>query len=181
MKCPKCNRLNADDKKVCIYCGKSLDSNIKNNPITDVNKTFAQIKEATNKSKIKSIPDTMELSTKDISSKNSSDDILHDGTKDIEIPLDDDGWVENQAEMTLERALNILIGIKESFQSTHINSKDYDKLVLEVIKDYIMPMDDKEKINFVANGIAESELNDYINDDIRKELKSFVIDYVVNK
>lgn len=181
MKCPKCNRSIADDKKICIYCGESIDGKIKTNPITDVNKTFTQIKKATNKSKINAIPDTMEFSTKDISGKHPSDAILHNGPKDIEIPLDDDGWIENQAEMTLERASNILIGIKDSFQSSHINSKDYDKLVLEVIKDYITPMDDKEKINFVANGIEESELSEYINDDIRKELKSFVIDYVANK
>lgn len=92
----------------------------------------------------------------------------------------DGDWVETKIEMSIEKALSLLEGFRHSFNNGQINTNNYNRLVLDVIKDYIIPMNDREKINFAADGIVDSEFNKYLNDEIRKELRSFVIKFVSN-
>lgn len=98
-----------------------------------------------------------------------------------ELPSNDAEWIDTQAEMSLERALTLLAGIRDSFNNSQIKSAEYDKLVLDILKDYISPMDDKTKINFAADGIRDSVLHEYINENIHNDLKSYVIEYMANK
>jgi hypothetical protein len=183
MKCSKCGQNTADDKKTCIYCGVSIDeqaSSQKKITKTDDTKAFSYIEE-TDKIDLSDLPDNKKPKIENTSHKKPKKLTTYEETTKRDYLLEDDGWVENRTEMTLDNALNLLTGLKDSLKSNQIKIVDYEKLVLDIIEDYTLPMDDKAKINFAANGIMDSELYEYLNDTILKNLRSFIITHVSNK
>jgi len=152
-----------------MYCGESLGIRIPSGKTPTVKK-----KKEPEKTKTQAFPDTVEMNVMDISHNEPLDAPVHE-------KINDGDYIENQAEMSIERAMNLLKGFKESYNKDQLKPEEYDKLVLEVIKDYIMPMTDKEKINFVANGIKDSALYEFLNGDIHQNLRTCVIEYVASK
>ena len=187
MKCPKCSRNSPDDKKACMYCGESLDDRTvpEDDPtVTDDNNIPVQSEDIwkdIDEPETPALPDTMELTHENIPHEDPEIETPHQDTMITNDSLDDDILIETLTELPLDRALNLLKGFKESFDRSQIKTAEYQKLVMEVIKDYISPMDDKTKINFVANDIKESELYKYLNDEIYKSLRTFVIEEIANK
>ena len=183
MKCSKCDRENSEERSTCMYCGESLTSEAQPDDriaVSDGVGTTLHQQEG-EETKGEALPDTVELNVMDIPHNESLKDAEDEESIPKEIVSDDDDFIENQAEMTQERALSLLKGMKDSFDKGHLKDAEYDKLVLEIVKDYILPMDDKTKINFIANGIVNSEFYAYLNETIHKDLKTFVINYVAGK
>ena len=51
----------------------------------------------------------------------------------------------------------------------------YDRMVADIVKDYISTLADDMKLIFVVNEIEGSEFSDYLNEKILKELRAFVL------
>ena len=77
--------------------------------------------------------------------------------------------------LSLEKVLTLLSGMKVSFSSGHMELGVFQRMVVDIIKDYISPLADSIQLEFVVNGILDSELYDYLNDKMLNDLRAYVI------
>jgi hypothetical protein len=88
---------------------------------------------------------------------------------------------EQRGALSLEKILTLLSKIRDSFISGHLENSVYERMVSDIIKDYISPMADDIKLNFVVTEIIDSELSDYLNEELLNNLRAFVISSLTDK
>jgi hypothetical protein len=54
-------------------------------------------------------------------------------------------------------------------------------MVLDIIQNCLASIDDSDKINFVVNGILDSDFMSFLNDRMLKKLRGPIIESVSNK
>jgi hypothetical protein len=92
-----------------------------------------------------------------------------------------DETVDKQIELSIDDALSLLTGIRDTYKQRRIKHAEYEQMVLDVIQNYLASIDDREKINFVVNGILDSEFMSYLSDVMLKKLRGSIIGSVSNK
>ena len=92
-----------------------------------------------------------------------------------------DGTADKQIELSIDDALSLLIGIRDSYKQSNIKTAEYEKMVLNIIQNCIASIDDSDKINFVVNGILDSGFMSFLNDRMLKKLRGSIIESVSNK
>ena len=181
MNCPKCNRKISGDRKTCLYCGESICQQpiFKKTFSTSNGNIFYVQSEKTQVMDFADIPEKI---------RTVVENAIHEGEKQITIQDESrvfeytsNGKSDNQMPLSMGNTLSLLSGIKASYEQGQIMIDEYEKMVLEFIKDFLASIDDSDKIRFVVNGIKNSELMVYLNDDMLLKLRRYIIDSVSNK
>ena len=63
----------------------------------------------------------------------------------------------------------------------NIKTTEYEQMVLDIIQNCLASIDDSDKINFVVNGILDSDFMSFLNDRMLKKLRGPIIESVSNK
>jgi hypothetical protein len=116
------------------------------------------------------------------------EEAVHQG-KDAVISIEDlesvfprlETAAEQCGDVTFEQTLTALSGLRDSFNSGRLEYSVYEKMVSNVIKDYISTLDNQIQIQFVFNKIMDSELSDYLNEKLLKDLRNFVLSSISDK
>jgi hypothetical protein len=65
--------------------------------------------------------------------------------------------------------------MKEPLEDGIIEQSTYDHMTLDMMKDYISTLPEDMRLNFVVRDITQSDLCGYINEDILRDLRAFVL------
>lgn len=82
---------------------------------------------------------------------------------------------EARAVMPLEKTLSLLSKLKGSFDGGDIDYDVYEGMVAGIISDYVSDLPDDVRIGFVMQDITDSDLSEYITDDILRDLRAQVL------
>jgi hypothetical protein len=104
---------------------------------------------------------------------------IQDESKIVKYPLD--GTADKQIELSIDDALSFLTGIRNSYKQSNMKTAEYEQMVLDILQNYLASIDDSEKINFVVNGILDSDFMSFLNDGMLKKLRGSIIESVSNK
>lgn len=181
MNCPKCNRKVPDNRKTCLYCGESLKQQLlskSHSAISNINGLYVQ-SETVEKIDLSDLPANIKTEVEDAFRKGQKSVTIQDESRIVKHPLD--GTTDRQIELSIDDALSLLTGIRDSYEQSNIKTPEYEQMVLDIIQNYLASVDDSEKINFVVNGILDSDFMSFLNDRMLKKLRGFVIESVSNK
>ena len=92
-----------------------------------------------------------------------------------------EGAVDKQSVISIDNALSLLARIRDSYRQGGIKPAEYEKMVLKIMQNYLSQIDDSQKINFVVNGIRDSEFMSYLSDGILNKLRGSIIESISNK
>ena len=92
-----------------------------------------------------------------------------------------EGTIDKQSVISIDNALSLLARIRDSYRQGGIKPAEYEKMVLKIMQNYLSQIDDSQKINFVVNGIRDSEFMSYLSDGILNKLRGSIIESVSNK
>lgn len=181
MNCPKCNRKIPGNRKTCLYCGESLRRQLlsKNHSATSNINGFHVHSETVEKIDLSDLPANIKAEVEDAFRKGQQSVTIQDESKIVKYPLD--GTADKRIELSIDDALSLLTGIRDSYKQSDIKTAEYEQMVLDIIQDYLASIDDSEKINFVVNGILDSDFMSFINDGMLKKLRGSIIASVSNK
>ena len=175
MKCPRCKRSLAAKKKTCIYCGALLNdrfSNHKTRIAINDNNSIIFNNEHT-KVDLKGLKETDWREVKDAIGKDENGIVLKQQTQ---IRTDTSTQqIDKKLALPFEKILTVLDKIKKSHNDGHIEYAYYKQMVVDIVKDYLATLDENVKIHFIVNEIQDSELSDYLDDEILRDLTAFVI------
>ena len=181
MNCPKCNRKVSGNRETCLYCGESLGRQ----PVSKSNSTMLNIKggyvqsETVEKIDLSDLPANIKAKVEEAFRRGQKAVTIKDERSIVKYTLD--GTVDKENELSIEDALSFLAGIRDSYNQRGIKTAEYEQMVLDIIQNYLAPIDDREKINFVVNGILESDFMSYLSDEMLKKLRCTIIESVSNK
>lgn len=180
VRCLKCGHEYADNKKNCIYCGASLDGEVlqaKNYIVDRESNIF--VSETQNKEiKFNDLPDHVRHKIEDAIRKGKKEVIIKEECTVIQPPLT---AAKQDRTLSLEKVLSLLSEMKATFNKGHLEYNIYERMVFDIMKDFIYTLDDDIKIDFVVNDINNSEISDYLNDKIIKDLRTFFIASISDK
>ena len=181
MNCKKCNRKVSVNRKKCLYCGELLDKQ----PQSKKNSTMSTGNGFYVESEKVDIIDPLDLAgnkrpkVEDAFPIEQNGITIQDESRIVDYPFN--GTVDKQNELSIDIALSLLAGIRDSYKQGGIKPSVYEKMVLEVLQDYTASIDDSQKINFVVNGILDSEFMSYLNDGMLNKLRGSIIESTGNK
>ena len=181
MHCLKCGRKFSDKKKICIYCGASLDGQASpqaNYLVTKDSNIFIS-EEQNNSVKLQNLPKHVRYKVEDDFRNGNDGAIVKEERTIVQPHLENTN--EQRGAISLEKILTLLSKMKDSFNSGHLENSVYERMVLDIMKDFISTLDDDIKLNFVVNQIMDSELADYLNEEWLNNLRAFVISSLTDK
>ena len=181
MNCPKCNRKVPDNRKTCMYCGEYLKRQLlskNHSAMSNINGLHVH-RERVEKIDLSDLPANIKAEVEDAFRKGKKSVTIHDESRIVKYPLD--GTADKQIELSIDDALSLLTGIRDSYEQSNINTAEYEQMVLDILQNYLASIDDSDKINFVVNGILDSDLTSFLNDRMLKKLRGFIIESVSNK
>ena len=181
MNCQKCNRKVPANRKTCLYCGESIDQQpVAKKTFTISNGNISLVQsEMTRIMDFADIPENIRTEVESALRKEQKIVTIQDESRVSEHLSN--GKIDNRMQISLENTLTLLSEILDSYKQNRITAKEYDKMVLEFIEDFLTPFDDSEKIRFVVNGIKNSKFMTYLSDDILLKLRRNIIGSVSNK
>ena len=181
MNCPKCNRKVSGNRKTCLYCGETIDQQpVPKKTFSMSNGNIFYIKsEKTGVIDFADIPENIRTEVENAVREGKNKVTIQDEIRVIEHISN--GKSDDRIALSKENTLSLLSGIKDSYEQGQMTIEEYEKMVLEFIKDFLAPIDDSEKIRFVVNGIKSSEFMAYLNDDMLLKLRRYIIDSAGNK
>jgi hypothetical protein len=181
VECPKCKRNLSVKKSTCLYCGASLNGTFSNhkNRIDIKDKNAVIVDEKRTKVELTDLKESDLQKIEDAIREGKNEVIEKSQTQIQEISSD---WKDNTPiALSFEKILTVLDKMKESYNDGQIEYRNYKQMVVEMVKDYISTLDNNLKVNFVVNEISASELSEYLDDEILKDLRAFVISSVSDK
>lgn len=181
MKCLKCGREFSSKKEVCIYCGASLDGQASlqsNYIVNEVSNIFISDDQNTEVN-LKDLPETVRYQVEDAIRKGNDKVIVKEESTIVQLPLASAD--EEPKALSFENVLIMLSKMGNSLNDGHLEHSVYEKIVTDILKDYISTLADNIKLDFVVNRITDSEVSDYLNEKILKDLRAFVISSISEK
>lgn len=181
MNCPKCNRKVSGNRKKCLYCGEPLDQQALSRKIFTKSNTNGFYVQSEKVEILDStvLPAHIKDKVKDAFRKGQKAVTIKDESRIVNYPLD--GMVAKRIELSIDDALSLLAGIRDSYEQRKLKTAEYEQLVLNIIQNYLASIDDSEKINFVVNGVLGSDFMSYLSDGMLKRLRGYIIESVSNK
>ena len=172
MECPKCGRQISAKKEKCMYCGASASgrspSTINHKVSKNGNMIISDVHDEAET--LQDLPDQV---------RSKIEDALREGKNEVlikeESPIVHDAEQEVPVVASLERVLTLLSKMKDTLEDGKIDSSAYDRMALDMIRDYISTLPEDLRLNFVVHEITQSELFGYINEDILRDLRAFVL------
>lgn len=175
MKCSKCGRQLSAKGHTCPYCGASHNEQSSSNLTHKVNKKGPLIVSDTQvgADKLKDLPEHIQNKINDAFRKGSKDVIINEQRTIVSDHSTSEKDVQNP--VSLEKVVSLISKMRDSFEEGTIEYSNYQRFVSNTVKDYIASLPEDMRLNFVINDITNSELSGYINDDILKDLRAFVL------
>lgn len=172
MECPKCNRRIPAKKTNCMYCGASLDGAGPNfdTRITADGSTIGIVGGKQIRIEPNDLSEVDRQATLDALQKGENHTVIDSKAQILQDPP-----ARQEAEppsRSFEEVLTLLSKIKSAYDEGQMDYGIYKRFVTDSIMDYTSAMDENIKINFIVNEIKNSDLNEYIDDDLHKELIS---------
>ena len=180
MQCPKCGRKVAGKREACMYCGASLDgqpSTLKNIHVDDDHNVIIA-SDQQQKVKLEDLPANLRHKAEEAIRKDDQEGTSSDERSVVHATSG--AAFSEQAALSLEKTLTLLSQMQDSLHKGQIDSSIYERMATDIVKDYIASMDDNIKVNFVVNGITNSELSVYLTDAMLNDLRAFVISSVAD-
>lgn len=181
MQCPKCGRKVAGKRETCMYCGAFLidkPSTLQNIHVVNDHNVYISTDEQ-QEVKLENLPEKLRHKVEEAVRKGD-----HAGTvieeRSIVRPASG-GQLGEHAAISLKKTLRLLSQMQDSFHKGKIEISIYERMATDIVKDYISSLDDSIKVNFVANGITDSELLVYLTDEMLNNIRAFVISSVADK
>lgn len=106
--------------------------------------------------------------------KDAFENVNSDGVDTVKSTVVQDMVVEDKAEtipISLDNVLNLVSGLDESLNSGNIEQAEYKRMVTYILQDYITALAPDIRLHFVFTDLMNSELSQYLSDDILKELR----------
>lgn len=181
MNCPKCNRKVPGNKKTCLYCGESLSRQLlskNHSAMSNINGFHVQSK-TVEKIDLSDLPADIKAKVEDAFRKGQKSVTIQDESRILKYPFD--GTADKRIELSIDDTLSLLAGIRDSYEQSNIKTAEYEQMVLDIIQNYLASINDGEKINFVVNGILDSDFMSFLNDGMLKKLRGSIIESVSNK
>lgn len=180
VRCLKCGREYPGQKKNCIYCGASLKGEAPqeiNYTVDNENNIFVSEKE-NREVEFRDLPEHIRHKIED-TIRNGKKKVIIKEERSVIQPLSTDAG--QKPALSLEKVLALLSEMKDSFNEGNIEYIDYERLVSDIMKDYLATLDDNIRVDFVVNEIKNSKIYDYLDDRMLKKLRTFVISSVSAK
>ena len=180
MRCLKCGHEYSGGKKNCIYCGASLEGEASReiNYITSQKNNIFISEKQHKEVKFNDLPENIRHKIEDSFRKGKKDVVIKE-ERAVSQPTS--ATAKQERAWSFEKVLALLSGIKNSFKKGRMDYDVYERMVSDVMKEYLSTLDDNIKIDFVLNEIKTSEIYDYLDDGIIKDLKTFVLSAVSHK
>lgn len=181
MNCPKCNRRVSGNRKTCLYCGHPLRRQLlsKNNSAMSISNGFHVQSGTIEKIDLSDLPASIKDKVQDAFRKGQKAVTIKDESRAVNYTLH--GTTDKRIELSIDDALSLLAGIRDSYKQKKIKTAEYEQMVLAIIQNYLTSIDDSEKISFVVNGILDSDFMLYLSDKMLKKLRGSIIEIVSNK
>ncbi len=175
MECPKCNRKIPAKKATCMYCGASSDGAAPNfdTRITADGSTIGIVAGEQIRIEPNDLSEVDRQAICDALQKGGNHTIIDSKTQILQ-----DHPAREEADRpskSFEEVLILLGKMKSAYDEGQIEYPIYKRFVTDSIMDYTSALDENIKINFIINDIKNSDLNEYLDDDLHKELISAVI------
>jgi hypothetical protein len=153
---PKCGHALAAKSETCMYCGVPRQGPGPGPAITGKSKWrhFAQSEEQKLKKGLSEHPRHEDASGK------RDDAVIAKANRDA---------------LPLQKVLALLSGLRDSYNRGDIDYDVYEQMAAGIIKDCVTALDDDVRIGFVLNEITDSDLSDYLTDDILRDLRALVL------
>ena len=181
MQCLKCGHKFSDQRKICMYCGAQLgdhdSSQIHYNVSEERNVVISD--EQNKEVKLKDLPEHLRHKVEDALRKGDDEVIVKEERTTVQQPLA--SAYEERNALSYEKILTLLSKMRDSLNNGHIEYRVYERMVADFIKDYISTLADNIKLDFVVNKIKDSELSDYLNDEMLNDLRGFVLSSISDK
>ena len=168
-------------KRICIYCGAPLDGQAPrqtNYIVNEVSNIFISDKQ-NKKVKLKELPEQVQRHVEEAISKGNDEVVVKEESTIVQLPLANADEEPNA--LSIEKVSIMLSKMENSLNGGHLEHSVYERMVADIIKDYISTLADNIKLDFVVNRITDSELSDYLNEKILKDLRAFIISSVSDK
>ena len=181
MQCLKCGRKYSDKRKICIYCGASLEgqNSSQKNYIVGKDSNIFITDEQNNEVRLEDLPEKARRKAENSIRKGDGEVIVKEEHKILQSSLE--GMSGESGALSLEKILTLLPKMRDSLNKGHMEHSSYEKMVINIIKDYISSLADNIKLDFVVNGIIDSELSDYLNEEMLNDLRAHVISSISDK
>ncbi len=175
MECPKCKRRIPAKKTNCMYCGASLNGAGPNfdTRITADGSTIGIVVGEQIRIEPNDLSEVDRQAILDAMQKGENHTVIDSKTHILQDPPA--GQEEVSPSGSFEEVLILLGKMKSAYDGGQIEYPIYKRFVTDSIMDYTSAMDENIKINFIINEIKNSELNEYLDDDLHKELISSVL------
>ncbi len=175
MECPKCNRRIPAKKPTCMYCGASMDGAAPNfdTQITADGSTIGIVGGEQIRIDPNDLSEVDRQAILDAMRKGENYTVIDTKTQILQ-----DHPAREEAERpskSFEEVLILIGKMKSAYDEGQIEYPIYKRFVTDSIMDYTSALDENIKINFIINEIKNSDLNEYLDDDLHKELISSVL------
>jgi hypothetical protein len=180
VRCLKCGHENFGKKRDCIYCGASLEGETSReiSYIVDKKSSIFISDKQKNEVNFNELPEKVRRKIEDAVSKGKNEVIVK---KETSVFQPHPTSAKQEHALSFEKVLALLSEMKNSFSEGRIEYDVYERMASDIVKDYISTLDDHIKVDFVINEIKNSEIYDYLDDKMIKDLKTFVISSVSDK
>jgi hypothetical protein len=181
VECPNCKRNLSVKKSTCLYCGASLEGAFSNHKsrIDIQGKDAVVVDEKRTKVELTGLNPSDLQKIKDAIGEGKNAVIEKDQTQIQEFSSD---WKDDTPiALSFEKLIAVIDKMKATYNDGQIEYSNYKQMVVEMVKDYISTLDNSVKIHFVVNEISASELAEYLDDEMLKDLRAFVISSVSDK
>ncbi len=175
MECPKCNRRIPVKKATCMYCGASMDGAAPDfdTRIAAGGSTIGIVGGEQIRIEPNDLSEEDRQAISDAVRKGQNHTVIDSKTQILQ---DHPARQEEAAPgRSCEEVLSLLGKMKSAYLDGQVEYGIYKRFVKDSIMDYTSALDENIKINFIVNDIKNSDLNEYLDDDLHKELISAVI------
>ncbi len=82
----------------------------------------------------------------------------------------------HNAALSLEKIVAVIAKMKSLLDAGRFEQPLYERMSLDLIRDYLSTMDESGRLIFVSYEIQDSELAPYLTQDMREKLKLHIMD-----